>query len=99
MLAHKGYFSPNNIKATQELSAETNVPQTDTSGMEKKGIKISIYVLLEIITGLFMKLSNCRNLELCDNFCIFGNRFKVNRDYCDTKLVFTVPTCISNYPS
>jgi transposase len=38
VIADKGYFSRNDIKATQDLGAEANVPQTDTSGSEKKGI-------------------------------------------------------------
>jgi hypothetical protein len=32
VIADKGYFSRNDIKATQDLGAESNVPQTDTSG-------------------------------------------------------------------
>lgn len=38
VIADKGYFSRNDIKATQDLGAEANVPQTDTSGAGKKGI-------------------------------------------------------------
>ena len=37
VIADKGYFSRNDIKATQDLGAEANVPQTDTSGAAKKG--------------------------------------------------------------
>lgn len=37
VIADKGYFSRNDIKATQDLGAEANVPQTDTSGAGKKG--------------------------------------------------------------
>ena len=38
IIADKGYFSRNDIKATQDLGMTANVPQTDTSGSEKKGI-------------------------------------------------------------
>lgn len=38
VIADKGYFSRNDIKETQDLGAVANVPQTDTSGSEKKGI-------------------------------------------------------------
>jgi len=38
IIADKGYFSRIDIKATEDLGAEANVPQTDTSGSEKKGI-------------------------------------------------------------
>ena len=38
IIADKGYFSRVDIKATEDLGAEANVPQTDTSGSEKKGI-------------------------------------------------------------
>jgi len=38
VIADKGYFSRNDIKATQDLGIEVNVPITDTSGSEKKGI-------------------------------------------------------------
>lgn len=38
VIADKGYFSRNDIKATQDLGAVANVPQSDTSGSEKKGI-------------------------------------------------------------
>ena len=38
VIADKGYFSRNDIKATQDLEAVANIPQTDTSGSEKKGI-------------------------------------------------------------
>lgn len=37
IIADKGYFSRNDIKATEDLDAEANVPQTDTSGGGKKG--------------------------------------------------------------
>ena len=38
IIADKGYFSRIDIKATQDLGITANVPQTDTSGSEKKGI-------------------------------------------------------------
>jgi transposase len=38
IIADKGYFSRNDIKATQDLGMTANVPQTDTSGSAKKGI-------------------------------------------------------------
>jgi transposase len=38
IIADKGYFSRNDIKATQDLGMTVNVPQTDTSGSAKKGI-------------------------------------------------------------
>lgn len=38
VIADKGYFSRNDIKATQDLGATALVPQTDTSGSKKKGI-------------------------------------------------------------
>ena len=36
IIADKGYFSRNDIKATQDLGMTANVPQTDTSGSAKK---------------------------------------------------------------
>jgi transposase/NACalpha-BTF3-like transcription factor len=38
VIADKGYFSRNDIKAMQDLGATALVPQTDTSGSKKKGI-------------------------------------------------------------
>jgi transposase len=38
IIADKGYFSRNDIKAAQDLGMTANVPQTDTSGSAKKGI-------------------------------------------------------------
>ena len=38
VIADKGYFSRNDIKATQDVGATALVPQTDTSGSKKKGI-------------------------------------------------------------
>lgn len=38
VIADKGYFSRNDIKAMQYLGATALVPQTDTSGSKKKGI-------------------------------------------------------------
>jgi transposase len=38
VIADKGYFSRKDIKAAQDLGMIANVPQTDTSGSEKKGI-------------------------------------------------------------
>lgn len=38
VIADKGYFSRNDIKATQDIGAAVLVPQTDTSGSKKKGI-------------------------------------------------------------
>jgi hypothetical protein len=38
LITDKGYFSRNDIKATQDLGAMALVPQTDTSGSKKKGI-------------------------------------------------------------
>jgi transposase len=38
IIGDKGYFSRNDIKATQDLGMTANVPQTDTSGSKKKGI-------------------------------------------------------------
>ena len=38
VIADKGYFSRNDIKAAQDLGATALVPQIDTSGSKKKGI-------------------------------------------------------------
>jgi hypothetical protein len=38
IIADKGYFSRNDIKATQDLGMTVNVPQSDTSGAAKKGV-------------------------------------------------------------
>lgn len=38
VLADKGYYSRQDIKATLDLGAEALVPKTDTSGSDKKGI-------------------------------------------------------------
>jgi transposase len=38
IIADKGYFSRNDIKATQDLGMTANVPQSDTSGAAKKGV-------------------------------------------------------------
>jgi transposase/prophage antirepressor-like protein len=38
IIADKGYFSRNDIKATQDLGMTANVPQSDTSGAAKKGL-------------------------------------------------------------
>ena len=38
VIADKGYFSRNDIKAAQDSGATALVPQTDTSGSKKKGI-------------------------------------------------------------
>jgi transposase/NACalpha-BTF3-like transcription factor len=38
VIADKGYFSRNDIKAAQDLGATALVPHTDTSGSKKKGI-------------------------------------------------------------
>jgi hypothetical protein len=38
IIADKGYFSRNDIKATQDLGMTEKVPQTDTSGAAKKGV-------------------------------------------------------------
>jgi transposase len=38
IIADKGYFSRNDIKATQDLGMTVKVPQIDTSGSAKKGI-------------------------------------------------------------
>jgi hypothetical protein len=38
VLADKGYFSRLDIKASHDLGITVNVPQTDTSGLAKKGM-------------------------------------------------------------
>jgi IS5 family transposase len=38
VIADKGYFSCNDMKAMQDLGATALVPQTNTSGSKKKGI-------------------------------------------------------------
>ncbi len=83
VIADKGYFSRNDIKATQDLGAEANVPQTDTSGSEKKGT----------FNKSLFKYDKDKDIYICPAGEVLQNRMRVIESGLEQDVYFNHVAC------
>jgi transposase len=83
VIADKGYFSRNDIKATQDLGAEANVPQTDTSGSEKKGT----------FNKSLFKYDKDKDIYICPAGEVLKNRMRVIESGLEQDVYFNHIAC------
>jgi transposase len=83
VIADKGYFSRNDIKETQDLGAVANIPQTDTSGSEKKGI----------FNKSLFKYDKDKDVYICPAGETLQNRFRSNEKGVELDVYFNNTAC------
>ncbi|MFT5725556.1 MAG: hypothetical protein ACI9JN_002681, partial [Bacteroidia bacterium] len=83
VIADKGYFSRNDIKATEDLGAEANVPQTDTSGSEKKGT----------FNKSLFKYDKDKDIYICPAGEVLQNRMRVIESGLEQDVYFNHIAC------
>jgi hypothetical protein len=83
VIADKGYFSRNDIKATQDLGVEANVPQTDTSGSEKKGT----------FNKSLFKYDKDKDIYICPAGEVLQNRMRVLESGLEQDVYFNHIAC------
>ena len=83
VIADKDYFSRNDIKATQDLGAEANVPQTDTSGSAKKGT----------FNKSLFKYDKDKDIYICPAGEVLQNRMRVIESGLEQDVYFNHIAC------